>query len=154
MCGPLIDEANVERVADWIARAVEAGGRNLTGGEREGTVITPCLLEEVPTDQPTVCDEAFGPLAVLDPYEDFAQAMLMVNDSRYGLQAGIFTNDTTKVQEAWAKLEVGGIIHNDVPTWRTDPMPYGGAKGSGVGREGPMYAYREMTEERLLVLNR
>jgi len=154
VCGPLIDEANVERVADWIARAVEAGGRNLTGGEREGTVITPCLLEEVPTDQPTVCDEAFGPLAVLDPYEDFAQAMLMVNDSRYGLQAGIFTNDTTKVQEAWAKLEVGGIIHNDVPTWRTDPMPYGGAKGSGVGREGPMYAYREMTEERLLVLNR
>jgi acyl-CoA reductase-like NAD-dependent aldehyde dehydrogenase len=101
-----------------------------------------------------VADEVFGPVACLDAYEDFEQALLMVNDSRYGLQAGIFTNDTSKVQNAWTELEVGGIIHNDVPTWRTDPMPYGGVKGSGVGREGPRYTYREMTEERLLVLKR
>ena len=97
-------------------------------------------------------DEVFGPVAVLDPYEDFSQALLMVNDSRYGLQAGIFTADTEKVRRAWAELEVGGVIHGDVPTWRTDPMPYGGAKASGTGREGPRFTYREMTEERLLVL--
>ena len=96
----------------------------------------------------------FGPVAVLDPYEDFPQALNMVNDSEYGLQAGVFTNDTSKVQEAWEKIEVGGIIHNEVPTWRTDPMPYGGVKGSGNGREGPMYTYRELTEERMLVLTR
>jgi acyl-CoA reductase-like NAD-dependent aldehyde dehydrogenase len=154
VCGPLIDEANAERVMQWISGAREAGGRLLTGGEREGNVISPALLEEVPADQAVVADEVFGPVACLDPYEDFEQALLMVNDSRYGLQAGIFTNDTSKVQQAWAELEVGGIIHNDVPTWRTDPMPYGGVKGSGVGREGPRYTYQEMTEERLLVMNR
>jgi acyl-CoA reductase-like NAD-dependent aldehyde dehydrogenase len=93
-------------------------------------------------------------VAVLDPYEDFAQALNMVNDFRYGLQAGIFTNDTSKVQEAWARLEVGGIIQNDVLTWRSDPMPYGGVKDSGTGREGPRYTYAEMTEERTLVLKR
>ncbi len=154
LCGPLIDDANAERVMQWIGDAREAGGRLLTGGEREGNVISPTLLEEAPDDQPVVADEVFGPVACLDAYEDFEQALLMVNDSRYGLQAGIFTNDTSKVQQAWAELEVGGIIHNDVPTWRTDPMPYGGVKGSGVGREGPRSTYQEMTEERLLVLNR
>jgi acyl-CoA reductase-like NAD-dependent aldehyde dehydrogenase len=117
-------------------------------------VLRPALLEEVPPDQPLCCDEVFGPVAVLDPYEDFAQALAMVNDSRYGLQAGIFTRDADKIQQAWETLEVGGIIQGDVPTWRTDPMPYGGVKGSGVGREGPLFAYREMTEERMLVLRR
>ena len=154
ICGPLIDEGNVDRVLDWVASAREAGGRLLAGGERAGNVISPTLLEEVPRDQPVVADEVFGPVACLDPYEDFAQALNMVNDSRYGLQAGIFTRDTAKVQEAWARLEVGGIIHDDVPTWRCDPMPYGGVKGSGTGREGPRYTYHEMTEERLLVLAR
>ncbi len=154
VCGPLIDEANADRVASWLERAVAAKGRLLAGGAREGNLITPALLEEVPPEEPLSCDEVFGPVAVLDPYEDFAQALNMVNDSRYGLQAGIFTADVGKVQEAWERLEVGGIIHGDVPTWRTDPMPYGGVKGSGVGREGPRYTYREMTEERLLVLRR
>ena len=154
VCGPLIDRANADRVDSWVAQAREAKGRLLAGGEREGNVIRPVLLEEVPPDQPVSCDEVFGPVAVLDPYEDLAQALNMVNDSRYGLQAGIFTMDTGKVQEAWEKLEVGGLIHNDVPTWRSDPMPYGGVKGSGVGREGPRFTYREMTEERLLVLRR
>jgi acyl-CoA reductase-like NAD-dependent aldehyde dehydrogenase len=152
VCGPLIDEANADRVTDWIERARAAKGRLLAGGERNGNVVTPTLLEEVPTDQPVVSDEVFGPVACLDPYEDFEQAMLMVNDSRYGLQAGIFTDDVAKVQHAWQTLEVGGVIHNDVPTWRSDPMPYGGVKGSGVGREGPAYTWREMTEERLLVV--
>jgi len=152
VCGPLIDEANVIRVEDWIARGIEAKGRLLAGGKREGSVITPTLLEEVPGDQPVVADEVFGPVAVLFGYEDFGQALTMVNDSRYGLQAGIFTNDTAKVLRAWDEIETGGIIHGDVPTWRTDPMPYGGVKNSGIGREGPLYAYREMTEERMLVL--
>lgn len=154
VCGPLIDEANADRVASWIDRAQKAKGRLLAGGRREANVVTPCLLEEVPADEPVVDDEVFGPVACLDPYEDFDQALLMVNDSRFGLQAGVFTNDTSKIQQAWEQLEVGAVIHNDVPTWRSDPMPYGGVKNSGVGREGPAYTYREMTEERLLVLRR
>ncbi len=152
VCGPLIDEPNVVRVDGWIRMGVEAGGRLLAGGRREGSVIVPTLLEEVPGDQPVVADEVFGPVAVLFAYEDFGQALCMVNDSRYGLQAGIFTRDVSKVQRAWEEIEAGGIVHGDVPTWRTDPMPYGGVKASGVGREGPLWAYREMTEERLLVL--
>ncbi len=154
VCGPVIDGANADRIEQWITDATTSGGRLLTGGDRSGNLITPTLLEEVPPDRPVVADEVFGPVAVLDPYEDFPQALNMVNLSRYGLQAGVFTNDTSKVQEAWARIEVGGIIHNDVPTWRTDPMPYGGVKASGVGREGPLYTYREMTEERMLVLRR
>jgi acyl-CoA reductase-like NAD-dependent aldehyde dehydrogenase len=152
ICGPLIDKANADRVAGWISGAVDAGGRLLAGGDREGNVISPTLIEEAPPDEPVVADEVFGPVACLDAYEDFAQAINMVNDSRYGLQAGIFTNDSGKIQEAWERIETGGIIQGDVPTWRTDPMPYGGVKASGVGREGPAYTYRELTEERLLVL--
>jgi len=154
ICGPLVDEANADRVDEWIRQGCAAGGRLLAGGERHGTVITPTLLEEVPDDQPVVADEVFGPVAVLFTHEDFAQALHMVNDSSYGLQAGIFTSDSSKVQTAWETLEVGGVMHNDVPTWRSDPMPYGGVKSSGTGREGPVYTYREMTEERLLVLRR
>jgi len=154
ICGPLIDEANADRVADWVSSAVEAGGRLLAGGDREGNVIEPILIEEAPADHPVVADEIFGPVACLDPYEDWAQALNMVNDSRYGLQAGVFTIDVGKIQEAWESIEAGGIIQGDVPTWRTDPMPYGGVKNSGVGREGPAYTYRELTEERLLVLYR
>jgi glyceraldehyde-3-phosphate dehydrogenase (NADP+) len=154
ICGPLIDGANADRVEGWIGDAVEAGGRLLAGGDRAGNVISPALIEESPADQPVVADEVFGPVACLDPYEDFAQALNMVNDSRYGLQTGVFTRDTAKIQEAWECIEAGGIIQGDVPTWRTDPMPYGGVKASGVGREGPVYTYRELTEERLLVLKR
>ncbi len=154
VCGPLIDAANAERVASWIASAAEAGGRVLAGGGREGNVVAPTLIEEVPVIEPVVADEVFGPVACLDPYEDYAQALNMVNDSRYGLQAGVFTSDIGKIQEAWRRIEAGGIIQGDVPTWRTDPMPYGGVKDSGVGREGPAYTYRELTEERLLVLSR
>jgi len=153
VCGPLIDTANADRIEQWLASATESGGRLLAGGERQGSVITPCLLEEVPHDQPVSCDEVFGPVATLDAYEDLAQALHMVNDSRYGLQAGLFTSDITKIRRAWSELEVGGLIQGDVPSWRSDPMPYGGVKASGIGREGPLYAFREMTEERLLVLS-
>ncbi len=154
VCGPLISDGDADRVMTWIEEATSARGRLLAGGTREGNVVAPTLLEEVPPDEKVVADEVFGPVAVLDPYEDFAQALNMVNDSRYGLQAGIFTRDVSKVQQAWETLEVGGIIQGDVPTWRCDPMPYGGVKGSGTGREGPAYTFREMTEERLLVLRR
>jgi acyl-CoA reductase-like NAD-dependent aldehyde dehydrogenase len=154
VCGPLISTEDVDRIGQWVSEAQEAGGRLLTGGEKNGNVIRPTLLEEVPPHEKVVADEVFGPVAVLDAYEDFSQALNMVNDSRYGLQAGIFTRDTAKIQEAWSTLEVGGIIHGDIPSWRCDPMPYGGVKASGSGREGPLYAWREMTEERLLVLSR
>jgi acyl-CoA reductase-like NAD-dependent aldehyde dehydrogenase len=152
ICGPLIDRANADRVAEWIASASDAGGRVLAGGGREDNVVEPTLIEEAPSVEPVVADEVFGPVACLDPYEDFAQALNMVNDSRYGLQAGVFSSDMGKIQEAWRRIEAGGIIQGDVPTWRSDPMPYGGVKNSGVGREGPAYTYRELTEERLLVL--
>lgn len=154
ICGPLIDRDNADRVSEWLAQATDAGGRLLTGGVRDGNIVSPALVEEAPSDQPVVADEVFGPVACLDPYEDFAQALNMVNDSRYGLQAGIFTNDNSKIQHAWDAIEAGGIIQGDVPTWRTDPMPYGGVKNSGIGREGPAYTTRELTEERLLVLSR
>ena len=154
ICGPLIDQANADTVEDWIRRATEAGGRLVCGSRRSGSLIAPTLLEDVPHEQPVVSDEVFGPVAVLDAFEDFSQALNMVNDSRYGLQAGIYTSDISKIQMAWETLEVGGIIQADVPTWRSDPMPYGGVKDSGTGREGPIHTYREMTEERLLVIKR
>lgn len=152
VCGPLIDRENADRVESWVKQAVDAGGKLLVGGRREGAVVQPALLEDVPTDQPVVADEVFGPAAVLFGYDDFEQALKMTNDSRYGLQAGIYTKDMDKIRRAWDVLEVGGIVQGGPPTWRCDPMPYGGAKDSGVGREGPVYAYTEMTEERLLVL--
>jgi glyceraldehyde-3-phosphate dehydrogenase (NADP+) len=154
LCGPLIDGENADRVEQWVEQAVAAGGRCLAGGGRSASVVEPTLLEEVPSDQPVMASEVFGPVACVDPYEEFAQALLMVNDSLYGLQAGVFTRDMEKVQAAWQALEVGAVVQGDVPTWRTDPMPYGGVKGSGVGREGPLWAYREMTEERMLVVQR
>ncbi len=152
LVGPMIDPANADRVARWIGEAVEAGGSLLAGGQRDGQVIRPALLEGVPRDQAVVAEEVFGPVAVLESYEDFDAALDAVNDSRYGLQAGILTGDVAKVRRAWERLEVGGVIQGDVPTWRSDPMPYGGVKASGIGREGPEWAYHEMTEERLLVL--
>jgi len=152
VCGPLIDAGNADRVTCWIADAVESGGQLLAGGDRHDNVVSPTLLEAVPADQPVVADEMFGPVAVLIRTRSFEEALALVNASRYGLQAGVFTSDLTKVRRAWEVLEVGGVIQGDMPTWRSDPMPYGGVKGSGVGREGPASAYLEMTEERLLVL--
>lgn len=152
LCGPLVDAANAARVESWIRQALDAGGRLLAGGVRTGNVVTPALLDGVPPDQPVVADEVFGPVAVLQRYGSFDQALALVNASRYGLQAGVFTSDLDKVRRAWDVLEVGGVIQGDMPTWRSDPMPYGGVKASGIGREGPAFAFAEMTEERLLVL--
>ncbi len=152
LCGPMIDAANRERVLSWVESARTAGGTLLAGGRAEGTVVAPTLLADVPGDEPVVAGELFGPGAVLATYASFDEALARANDSRYGLQAGVFTSDVAKARKAWDTLEVGAVIQGDVPTWRSDPMPYGGVKSSGVGREGPASAFLEMTEERMLVL--
>jgi acyl-CoA reductase-like NAD-dependent aldehyde dehydrogenase len=150
--GPLISEKDAARLEDWIRAAVAAGGRLLCGGRRQGALLEATLLADVPVDQPIVCREAFGPVAVVSRYADFEQALRQVNDSVYGLQAGIFTRDLYKAQRAWDALEVGGVVIGDVPSWRVDHMPYGGVKDSGLGREGVRFAIEDMTEIRLLVV--
>jgi len=152
LCGPLIDAANRDRVLAWIASGRAAGGTLLAGGRADGALVTPTLLEGVPDAEPVVSGELFGPGAVLTEYGTFDEALARANASRYGLQAGVFTGDVAKARKAWETLEVGAVVQGDVPTWRTDPMPYGGVKASGVGREGPASAFLEMTEERMLVL--
>ncbi|MGB5105946.1 MAG: aldehyde dehydrogenase family protein [Candidatus Zixiibacteriota bacterium] len=150
--GPMISEKEAQRLEGWINSAAAAGGKVLCGGNRQGAMFEPTLLENVPTDQTLCTHEAFGPVAVLSSFRDFDEALHQVNDSRYGLQAGIFTRDIYKAQRAWDTLEVGGVVIGDVPSWRVDNMPYGGVKLSGLGREGVRWAIEDMTEIRLLVL--
>lgn len=150
--GPLISDREAVRLQTWIDAAVAAGGRVLCGNRRDGAILSATLLENVPHDQPIYREEAFGPVAVLSPFQDFEAALRRVNDSRYGLQAGLFTRDLYRAQRAWDQLEVGGVIVGDVPSWRVDHMPYGGVKDSGLGREGVRYAIEDMTETRLLVI--
>jgi acyl-CoA reductase-like NAD-dependent aldehyde dehydrogenase len=153
--GPMIDTGEVDRVEVWVKEAVASGARVLTGGTRaSASVYTPTVLEHVPETAKVCAQEVFAPLVGLYRYTDFDEALAAVNRSRYGLQAGVFTSDLNKTLTAFDVLEVGGVIINDVPTWRIDHMPYGGVKDSGVGREGPRYAIEEMTEPRLLVINR
>ncbi len=151
--GPLISGKAADRVMEWIGKAREAGAKVLCGGEREGNLVLPTLLEEVPRDAEVDRLEVFGPVANLHAYEDFPDALAQVNDSIYGLQAGLFTRDLDRVMRAWEDVEVGGLVVNDVPTFRVDSMPYGGVKESGAGREGPEWAMEHMTEPRLLVLH-
>ena len=150
--GPLIDEASAARLEGWIASAVRRGATVLTGGTRRGAMMAATLLEGVPDDEPLSAEEAFGPIAILEPFRDFGAALARVNESRYGLQAGVFTDSLANTMRAWDELEVGGVIVGDVPSFRVDNMPYGGVKGSGVGREGVRYAIEDMTETRLLVV--
>ena len=150
--GPMISDVEAARLDAWIRAATAAGGRLLCGGKRDGAMLQATLLENVPPDQDVVCKEAFGPVAVLSSFRDFDRALAEVNDSVYGLQAGIFTRDLYKAQRAWNTLEVGGVVIGDVPSWRVDHMPYGGVKNSGLGREGVRFAIEDMTEIRLLVV--
>ncbi|MEM7249149.1 MAG: aldehyde dehydrogenase family protein [Acidobacteriota bacterium] len=150
--GPMISEREAARLDGWIQSAVKAGGRLLCGGEREGALLQATLLENVPGDQDVVCQEAFGPVAVLSTFSDFDEALARINDSVFGLQAGLFTRDLYKVERAWDELEVGGVVIGDVPSWRVDHMPYGGVKDSGLGREGIRFAMEDMSEIRLLVI--
>jgi acyl-CoA reductase-like NAD-dependent aldehyde dehydrogenase len=150
--GPIISEKEAERLDLWVQSAVKSGGRLLCGGKRTGVMLEPTLLENVPKTEKICTGEAFGPVAVLGSFRDFDRALEDVNDSAFGLQAGIFTRDIYKVQRAWNRLEVGGVVIGDVPSWRVDHMPYGGVKDSGLGREGIRFAMEDMTEIRLLVI--
>lgn len=150
--GPMISESEATRLHNWINEAVEKGGSLLCGGQRDGAMLDPTLLENVPDGCAVVAEEAFGPVAVLETFTDFDAVLERVNDSVFGLQAGIFTRDLYKAQKAWDVLEVGGVVIGDVPSWRVDNMPYGGVKDSGLGREGIRWAIQDMTEERLLVI--
>jgi acyl-CoA reductase-like NAD-dependent aldehyde dehydrogenase len=152
--GPMISEAEAVRVETWIRAAESRGARLLCGGGREGAMLEATLLEKVPKDALISCKEAFGPVAILSRFDDFDAALAEINDSVYGLQAGVFTRDLYKMQRAWDELEVGGVIIGDVPSWRVDHMPYGGVKDSGLGREGVRFAMEDMTEVRMLVVRR
>lgn len=150
--GPMIAESEAKRLKSWIDEAVAAGGKVLCGGNREGAMLEATLMEHVPKDQTVCTAEAFGPVAVLSQFSNFDAALAEVNSSDFGLQAGIFTRDIYKIQQAWDELDVGGVIIGDVPSWRVDNMPYGGVKDSGLGREGIRFAMEDMTELRNLVI--
>lgn len=150
--GPMISESEAERLYNWIERAKEEGGTILCGGKRKGAMLEATVMENVPKACDASAEEAFGPLSVLYPFDHFEEALEEVNNSRYGLQAGVFTRDIYKAHQAWNTLEVGGVVIGDVPSWRVDNMPYGGVKDSGLGREGIKYAIEDMTETRLMVI--
>lgn len=150
--GPMIDEAAAARVEDWVEEAVQAGARAVVAPRRTGNMLSPGLLEGVPRDTRLYRDEVFGPVALMEPFADFDQALALANDSRFGLQAGVFTGRLDHAMQAWDTLEVGGVVVGDIPSFRVDNMPYGGVKGSGLGREGVRSAIGDMTEPRLLVI--
>ena len=153
--GPMINAGEREKILGWIKVAEARGARLLTPLRVEGrTLLGPVLLENVPADCSVLCQEAFAPLAVLQGYDSFPDALAMVNDSAFGLQAGVFTGDIRKALLAFEELEVGGVLIGQVPTFRVENMPYGGVKESGFGREGVRYAMEEMTDPRCLVINR
>lgn len=151
--GPLIDAGAAQRIEGWIGEAVAQGARVLSGGLREGSVVQPTVLSQVTAAMNVSCREVFGPLVTITPYREFDAALRAVNESDYGLQAGIFTNNIGRIFQAFEQLEVGGVLANEIPTFRADHMPYGGIKDSGIGREGVRYAIEDMTEPKLLVVN-
>ena len=151
--GPLIRESDAIRSAAWIDEAVHAGARLLCGGRRTNSLVEPTILTGTRPDMKVNCQEIFGPVVTVEPYKDFDQALRLVNNSAYGMQAGVFTRDAKLLFQAYEELEVGGVIAGDVPSFRIDHMPYGGVKDSGLGREGLRYAIEEMTEPKLLVMN-
>ncbi len=150
--GPLVSEREAERVERWIASAVARGAQLLCGGVRSGATLSAAWLRGVPDDEPLSREEVFGPVAILEPYRDFSAALDRVNSSRFGLQAGVFTRDLYRAEQAFRELEVGGVVIGDVPSFRVDNMPYGGVRDSGNAREGVRYAIEEMTERRLMVV--
>jgi acyl-CoA reductase-like NAD-dependent aldehyde dehydrogenase len=152
--GPMISQGDAERVEQWVSAAVGGGAKIVCGGRRHGSFYEPTLLENVERHMKVNCQEVFGPVATLEPFVDFREAVRIANDSAFGLQAGVFTNQIDHAFQAYNELEVGGVIVNDVPSFRVDSMPYGGVKDSGCGREGVRYAMEEMTELRTLVLRR
>jgi acyl-CoA reductase-like NAD-dependent aldehyde dehydrogenase len=150
--GPMISESEASRLDNWIQEAVTAGANLLCGGKRDGNMLQATLLENVPNDAAINTEEAFGPVSIISSFSDFDEALKEVNNSQFGLQAGVFTRDIYKAHKAWNELDVGGVVIGDVPSWRVDNMPYGGVKESGLGREGITFAMEDMTEIRLMVL--
>jgi acyl-CoA reductase-like NAD-dependent aldehyde dehydrogenase len=150
--GPLVRPAEAERIEAWIKEAVAGGAKLVTGGERNGSIVTPAILTATKPGMKIRDEEVFGPVMIIEPYEDFEQALAEVNHSKYGLQAGLLTRDAGRILTAYRELEVGALIVGDTPNWRVDPMPYGGVKDSGLGREGIRSAIQEMTEPRMLVM--
>jgi acyl-CoA reductase-like NAD-dependent aldehyde dehydrogenase len=151
--GPLIDLAAAERVDSWVSRAAAAGAGVLAGGGRDGTTVAPTVLVDVPPDSPVACEEVFGPVVVVTPVADAAEGLRRIEDSRFGLQAGVFTHDLELAFRAQRELTVGGVVVGDVPTYRAEQMPYGGVKESGLGREGVRSAMEDYTEPRVMVLS-
>jgi glyceraldehyde-3-phosphate dehydrogenase (NADP+) len=150
--GPMVDAAAAARTQRWVDEAVQLGGKVVTGGHAKGSFFEPTVLENVPVEAQVCSNEAFAPLVVVFPFTDFGQAIRQVNDSFFGLQTGVFTNDLAHAWQAFNELEVGGVIVNDIPTYRIDNMPYGGVKDSGQGREGLRWSIEDMTELRIMVL--
>jgi acyl-CoA reductase-like NAD-dependent aldehyde dehydrogenase len=151
--GPLVRPSEAERIEVWIKEAVEGGAKLVAGGERKGSIVMPAILTATQPGMKIRDEEVFGPVILVEPYEDFEDALAQVNHSKYGLQAGLLTRDAGRILTAYRELEVGALIVGDTPSWRLDPMPYGGVKDSGLGREGIRSAIEEMTEPRMLVLS-
>ena len=151
--GPLVRLSEAERVDAWVREAVESGAKLVACGERHGSVIAPAILTATKPGMKIRDEEVFGPVVLVEPYDDFEQALADVNHSKYGLQAGLLTRDAGRILTAYRELEVGALIVGDTPSWRLDPMPYGGVKDSGLGREGIRSAIEEMTEPRMLVMS-
>jgi acyl-CoA reductase-like NAD-dependent aldehyde dehydrogenase len=151
--GPVIQRSEVDRIDAWVKEAVSQGATVLTGGEGDGPFYQPTLVADVHPDMKVCREEIFGPVVTISPYQTFEEALALVNDSRFGLQAGVFTNDINRAFEAHRTIDVGGVIVNDVSAFRADQMPYGGSKDSGFGREGLRFAMEEMTEPRIMVLS-
>lgn len=150
--GPMISEKEAKRLAEWIDEAVASGAEMLCGGQRQGAMHPPTVLKNVSRESQIYREEAFGPVALIETFDDFEAALARVNDSRFGIHAGIFTPRLDHALKAWDELEVGGVLINEIPSWRVDNLPYGGIKDSGIGREGVRYAIEEMTEIRSLVI--
>ncbi len=151
--GPLIRESDAIRAQSWVDEAVSAGAKLHCGGRREGSIVEPAILTNTRREMKVNCMEVFAPVKTIEPYRDFDEALRRVNDSPYGLQAGVFSRDVSLLFRAFEEIQVGGLMANDVPTFRADQMPYGGTKDSGTGREGLRYSIEEMTEKKLMVLN-
>jgi acyl-CoA reductase-like NAD-dependent aldehyde dehydrogenase len=151
--GPMISEEAARRAAEWIEEAVRGGAKLLCGGTRDGATLTPGVLTRTKPEMRVNCQEVFAPVVTVEPFRDFGEALAAVNHSNFGLQAGLFTRDFTKISLAYETLAVGGVLVGEVPTYRIDHMPYGGVKDSGLGREGLRYAIEEMTEPKLLAIN-
>jgi len=151
--GPLIDHAAAERVEGWIGEAVADGARVLLGGKRTGSLVEATVLSNVNPEMKVSCREVFGPVVTVTPYRQLNEAVALLNQSDFGLQAGIFTQDINKIFYAYRHLDVGAVLVNEIPTFRADHMPYGGVKDSGLGREGIRAAIEDMTEPRMLIMN-